>query len=87
MFSSLTIFKNLHDAQICWQILRSSPSITVEVLTAFENALSTTSSAKEQKQYIKSLLLQAGGSNLKALASKSSTSITNLASKLAIPCF
>lgn len=64
------------------QILQSSPSVTGEVLSAFENALSTTSSAKEQKQYVKSLLLQAGGGNLKALmASKSSNSITNVANR------
>ena len=79
--------ENIHFAEQNLQILQLSPSITGEVLTAFENALSTTSSAKEQKQYIKSLLLQAGGSNLKALASKSCNLITNLASKLSFHIF
>lgn len=61
------------------QVLQLSPSITEEVLSAFEKALNSTSSAKEQKQYVRSLLLQAGGNNLKALlASKSTTPITNV---------
>ncbi|MCO5593898.1 hypothetical protein L7F22_047917 [Adiantum nelumboides] len=64
------------------QILQLSPSITEEVLLAFENALTTTSSAKEHRQYIKSLLMQAGGSNLKALmAAKTWSSITNVANR------
>lgn len=64
------------------QILQSSPSITGDVLLAFENALSTTSSAKEHRQYIKSLLLQAAGGNLKALmAAKSSNAMTNVANR------
>lgn len=64
------------------QILQSSPSITGDVLLAFENALSTTSSAKEHRQYIKSLLLQAAGGNLKALmAAKASNPISNVANR------
>ncbi|KAI5071083.1 hypothetical protein GOP47_0013334 [Adiantum capillus-veneris] len=64
------------------QILQSSPAITGEVLLAFENALTTTSSAKEHRQYIKSLLMQAGVGNLKALtAAKTRSSITNVANR------
>ncbi|OVA15069.1 Exportin-1/Importin-beta-like [Macleaya cordata] len=55
------------------QILLSLPSITPQVLLAFEEALSKTSSPKEQKQHMKSLLLLATGNTLKALAAQKST--------------
>ncbi|KAI3942418.1 hypothetical protein MKW98_013070 [Papaver atlanticum] len=61
------------------QILLSLPSITPQDLHAFEEALSKTSSPKEQKQHMKSLLLLATGNKLKALAAHKSTNvITNV---------
>ncbi|KAH6556722.1 hypothetical protein KP509_1Z160000 [Ceratopteris richardii] len=64
------------------QILQSSPSITEDILSAFENALSATSSAKEHRQYIKSLLMQAGGGNLRALmAAKVPSLMTNVSNR------
>lgn len=64
------------------QILLSLPSITHQDLLAFEDALSKTSSAKEQKQHMRSLLLLATGNKLKALAApKSVNVITNVSVK------
>lgn len=51
-------------------------------LVAFEEALMKTSSPKEQKQHMKSLLLLATGNKLKALAAQKSINvITNVSSK------
>ncbi|MCL7029899.1 hypothetical protein MKW94_009024 [Papaver nudicaule] len=61
------------------QILLTLPSITPQDLHAFEEAVSKTSSPKEQKQHMKSLLLLATGNKLKALAAQKSTNvITNV---------
>ena len=61
----------------------SLPCITPYDLLAFEEALAKTSSPKEQKQHMKSLLLLATGNKLKALAAqKSMNVITNVSSKL-----
>ncbi|CAJ2631548.1 unnamed protein product [Trifolium pratense] len=57
------------------QILQSLPFITPHDLHAFEEALTKTSSPKEQKQYMKSLLLLATGNKLKALAAQKSVNI------------
>ncbi|XP_064949618.1 protein HASTY 1-like isoform X2 [Musa acuminata AAA Group] len=57
------------------QVLLSLPSITRDDLLAFEDALAKTSSPKEQKQLIKSLLLLATGNKLRALATLKSTNI------------
>lgn len=64
------------------QILLSLPSITPNDLQAFEEALTKTSSSKEQKQHMRSLLVSATGNKLKALAAQKSTSlITNVSGK------
>ena len=64
------------------QILLSLPSITHDDLFAFEEALTKTSSSKEQKQHMKSLLLLATGNKLRALAAQKSVNvITNVSSK------
>lgn len=64
----------------------SLPSITPEVLAAFEKALGKTSSTKEQRQLVKNLLLTAGGDQLKALkAQKNTNVITNVTSKSFFP--
>lgn len=64
------------------QVLLSLPSITPQDLLAFEEALTKTSSPKEQKQHMKSLLLLATGNKLKALAAQKSVNvITNVSSK------
>lgn len=61
------------------QILLSLPCIKPHDLAAFEEALSKTSSPKEQKQHMKSLLILATGNNLKALAAQKSLNvITNV---------
>ncbi|KAI9099189.1 hypothetical protein K1719_024956 [Acacia pycnantha] len=61
------------------QVLLSLPSITPHDLLAFEEALTKTASPKEQKQHMKSLLLLAGGNQLKALAAQKSVNvITNV---------
>ncbi|KAK2419191.1 protein HASTY [Trifolium repens] len=57
------------------QVLQSLPFITPHDLHAFEEALTKTSSPKEQKQYMKSLLLLATGNKLKALAAQKSVNI------------
>ncbi|KAM7277793.1 hypothetical protein ACFE04_004927 [Oxalis oulophora] len=63
------------------QILLSLPHITACDLAAFEEALAKTSSPKEQKQHMKSLLLLATGNNLRALAAQKSVNvITNVSS-------
>lgn len=64
------------------QVLLSLPCITPQDLVAFEEALTKTSSPKEQKQHMRSLLLLATGNKLKALtAQKSVNIITNVTSK------
>lgn len=64
------------------QVLLSLPCITANDLVAFEEALTKTSSPKEQKQHMKSLLLLATGNNLKALAAQKSVNvITNVSAK------
>ncbi|KAE9615987.1 hypothetical protein Lalb_Chr04g0261021 [Lupinus albus] len=63
------------------QVLLSLPSITPHDLHAFEESLTRTSSPKEQKQLMKSLLLLATGNKLKALAAQKSVNvITNVSS-------
>lgn len=62
-----------------FQILLSLPNIKHDDLVAFEEALAKTSSPKEQKQHMKSLLVLATGNQLKALAAqKSVNTITNV---------
>ncbi|XP_022143035.1 protein HASTY 1 [Momordica charantia] len=64
------------------QILLSLPNIKHDDLVAFEEALAKTSSPKEQKQHMKSLLVLATGNQLKALAAqKSVNTITNVSVK------
>ncbi|KAI4301872.1 hypothetical protein L6164_035110 [Bauhinia variegata] len=61
------------------QVLLSLPCITPNDLHAFEEALTKTSSPKEQKQLLKSLLMLATGNKLKALAAQKSVNvITNV---------
>ncbi|XP_019423263.1 PREDICTED: protein HASTY 1 [Lupinus angustifolius] len=61
------------------QVLLSLPSITPHDLHAFEESLTKTSSPKEQKQLMKSLLILATGNKLKALAAQKSVNvITNV---------
>uniref|UniRef100_A0A2P2KHY5 Protein HASTY 1 n=1 Tax=Rhizophora mucronata TaxID=61149 RepID=A0A2P2KHY5_RHIMU len=65
------------------QVLLSLPCITPQDLAAFEEALTKTSSPKEQKQHMKSLLVLATGNQLRALAAQKSVNIiTNVTSKL-----
>lgn len=60
----------------------SLPSITAADIQAFEEAVAKTCSPKEQKQHMKSLLLLAAGTRLKALASHKNTNvITNVSGK------
>ncbi|KAI6692543.1 hypothetical protein NL676_020253 [Syzygium grande] len=64
------------------QVLLSLPAITPQDLRAFEEALTKTSSPKEQKQHMKSLLLLATGNKLKALAAQKSVNvITNMSGR------
>ncbi|GMH10461.1 hypothetical protein Nepgr_012302 [Nepenthes gracilis] len=64
------------------QILLSLPCATPQDLLAFEEALRKTSSPKEQKQLIKSLLVLATGNELKALAAqKTFNVITNVSTR------
>ncbi|KAF2298552.1 hypothetical protein GH714_024089 [Hevea brasiliensis] len=64
------------------QVLLSLPCITPQDLYAFEEALTKTSSPKEQKQHMKSLLLLAAGNKLKALAAQKSVNIiTNVTAR------
>ncbi|TXG65800.1 hypothetical protein EZV62_007075 [Acer yangbiense] len=64
------------------QILLSLPCVTQQDLLAFEDALTKTSSPKEQKQHMKSLLLLGTGNKLKALAAQKSVNvITNVSGK------
>ncbi|KAK1581941.1 hypothetical protein Q3G72_010413 [Acer saccharum] len=64
------------------QILLSLPCITQQDLLAFEDALTKTSSPKEQKQHMKSLLLLGTGNKLKALAAQKSVNvITNVSAR------
>ncbi|KAK7397264.1 hypothetical protein VNO78_18431 [Psophocarpus tetragonolobus] len=61
------------------QVLMSLPNITPHDLVAFEESLTKTSSPKEQKQHMRSLLQLATGNKLKALvAQKSVNIITNV---------
>ncbi|KAH9318681.1 hypothetical protein KI387_020450, partial [Taxus chinensis] len=61
------------------KVLLSQLSVTPDALSAFETALLKTSSIKEQKQHMKSLLLSSAGSQLKALlAQKNTKVITNV---------
>lgn len=65
-----------------WQVLLSLPCITTADLQAFEETLAKTSSPKEQKQHMRSLLLLATGNKLRALAAQKTTNvITNVSSK------
>jgi len=60
----------------------SLPNITPHDLVAFEESLKKTSSPKEQKQHMRSLLLLATGNRLKALAAQKSVNIiTNVSRK------
>ncbi|XAR54705.1 hypothetical protein NMG60_11029962 [Bertholletia excelsa] len=64
------------------QILLSLPCITPQDLFAFEEALTKTSSPKEQKQHMRSLLVLATGNKLKALAAQKSVNvITNVTAR------
>ncbi|CAN1761248.1 Protein HASTY 1 [Linum perenne] len=54
------------------QVLLSLPCISPHDLAAFEEALTKTSSSKEQKQHMRSLLMLATGNKLKALAAQKS---------------
>ncbi|KAL8098285.1 protein HASTY 1-like [Apium graveolens] len=64
------------------QLLLSLPCITPQDLLAFEEALAKTSSPKEQKQHMRSLLLLATGNKLKALANLRSVGvITNVSAR------
>jgi exportin-5 len=61
------------------EVLMSLPHIKQEDLVAFEDALSKTTSPKEQRQHIRSLLILATGNQLKALAAQKTTNlITNV---------
>eukprot|EP00850_Spirogloea_muscicola_P004145 SM000017S02885 [mRNA] locus=s17:974268:981897:+ [translate_table: standard] len=61
------------------EILLCLPSMTTERLAAFEKDLLKSTSAREQRQSFKSLLLGAGGDQLKALlAQRNPTVISNL---------
>ncbi|XP_043722647.1 protein HASTY 1 [Telopea speciosissima] len=64
------------------QVLLSLPCASQDLL-AFEEALTKTSSPKEQKLHMKSLLLLATGNKLKALvaAQKSTNAITNVSTR------
>ncbi|XP_020113589.1 protein HASTY 1 [Ananas comosus] len=64
------------------QVLMSLPNITKDDLLGFEDALSKTSSPKEQKQHLRSLLILATGNKLKALAAQKVTNvITNVTAR------
>lgn len=64
------------------QVLLSLPCITRDDLVAFEDALTKTSSPKEQKQHMRSLLMLATGNKLKALAAQKPTNtITNVTAR------
>ncbi|CAI9102442.1 OLC1v1000717C1 [Oldenlandia corymbosa var. corymbosa] len=61
------------------EILLSLPSVAPQDLLAFEEALSKTSSTREQKQHMRSFLSSATGNKLKALATQKSVNvITNV---------
>lgn len=57
------------------QVLMSLPNISPHDLAAFEESLTKTSSPKEQKQLMRSLLQLATGNKLKALAAQKSVNI------------
>jgi exportin-5 len=64
------------------QLLLCLHSVTPDVLAAFDKALEKTASIKEQRQLMKSLLLAAGGDELKALkAQKTMSVITNVTNR------
>ncbi|KAL4578086.1 hypothetical protein LXL04_014202 [Taraxacum kok-saghyz] len=76
------IFVNFKEDPTPRQILLSLPCITPQDMGAFEEALGKTSSVKEQKQLMKSLLLVGSGNQLKALAiQKSVNIITNVVAR------
>ncbi|CAN8277120.1 unnamed protein product [Cochlearia groenlandica] len=61
------------------QVLLSLPCLTPNDFRAFEEAMAKTSSPKEQKQHMRSLLLLGTGNNLRALAAqKTMNLITNV---------
>eukprot|EP00850_Spirogloea_muscicola_P002509 SM000009S23638 [mRNA] locus=s9:1311908:1321866:+ [translate_table: standard] len=69
------------------EILMCLPLMTLERLAAFEKDLLKTSSVREQRQSFKSLLLGAGGDQLKALlAQRNPTVISNLTVFKIPPC-
>ncbi|MQM03444.1 hypothetical protein Taro_036230, partial [Colocasia esculenta] len=64
------------------QVLLSLPCIKLDDLLAFEDAISKTSSAKEQKQHMRSLLMLATGNKLKAIVAQKTTNvITNVSAR------
>ncbi|XP_050225235.1 protein HASTY 1 [Mercurialis annua] len=64
------------------QVLLSLPCLMPHDLAAFEEALVKTSSPKEQKQHLKSLLMLGSGNKLKALAAQKSVNvITNVTTR------
>ncbi|KAJ4849692.1 histone deacetylase [Turnera subulata] len=64
------------------QVLLSLPCIKPQDLAAFEEALTKTSSPKEQKQHMRSLLMLGTGNKLKALAAQKSVNIiTNVTAR------
>ncbi|KAJ6831112.1 protein HASTY 1 [Iris pallida] len=64
------------------QVLLSLPCITEADLLAFEDALTKTTSPKEQKHHMRNLLLLAAGNQLKALAAQKITNvITNVTAR------
>ncbi|CAN6467750.1 unnamed protein product [Victoria cruziana] len=70
----------------CKEVLLSLPCITMHDLLAFEDALAKTSSPKEQKQHMRSLLLLATGDKLRALAAqKGAGAMTNISVRIRNP--
>ncbi|CAA6654220.1 unnamed protein product [Spirodela intermedia] len=64
------------------QVLLSLPCIRLDDLLAFEDAISKTSSAKEQKQHMRSFLVLASGNKLKAITQqKTANIITNISAR------
>ncbi|CAL9219649.1 unnamed protein product [Arabidopsis halleri] len=68
------------------QVLLSLPCLTPNDLHAFEEAAAKTTSPKEQKQLMRSLLLLGTGNNLKALAAQKNLNvITNVTVRSRLP--
>lgn len=83
IFTLLHVTKIFSVCVCVYQILLSLPCIAPQDLLAFEEALTKTTSPKEQKQHMRSLLILATGNKLKALAAQKSVNvITNVSSKL-----